>query len=56
VIDGSVSVEKRQKMIDDLKSAPEGAVLSAQITAGGTGLNIQAASVVERKLISCTNE
>ena len=46
VIDGSVSVEKRQGMIDALEQAPDGAVLAAQIMAGGTGLNIQAASVV----------
>lgn len=46
VIDGSISSEERQKMIDELKTAKEGSALVAQIQAGGVGLNIQAASVV----------
>lgn len=45
-ISGKVSPKDRQKMVDDLGSAPAGAVLLSQITAGGVGLNIQAASVV----------
>ncbi len=43
---GSVQAAKRQKLIDDFKQARGGAVLLAQIEAGGVGLNIQAASVV----------
>lgn len=45
-ISGKVSPKDRQQMVDDLGSAPAGAVLLSQITAGGVGLNIQAASVV----------
>lgn len=43
---GSVPAVKRQTMIDDFSAAQGGAVLVAQIQAGGVGLNIQAASVV----------
>ncbi|MFF1465253.1 DEAD/DEAH box helicase [Streptomyces sp. NPDC058330] len=43
---GSVSAAKRQSMVDEFSQAPHGAVLVAQIVAGGVGLNIQAASVV----------
>lgn len=43
---GSVSAAKRQSMVDEFSHAPHGAVLVAQIVAGGVGLNIQAASVV----------
>ena len=46
IIDGSTSPESRQKSVDALNAAPGGSVLVAQIVAGGTGLNIQAASVV----------
>ena len=45
-VDGSVSPAARQDMVDDLAAAEDSAVLLAQITAGGTGLNIQSASVV----------
>lgn len=45
-INGSVSPAKRQKIIDGFDKAPAGQVLVAQIVAGGTGLNIQSASVV----------
>lgn len=45
-INGSVPSAKRQEIIDAFTAAPEGAVLMCQISAGGTGLNIQAASVV----------
>lgn len=45
-INGSVSSAKRQQIVDEFSAAPDGAVLVCQITAGGTGLNIQAASVV----------
>ncbi|MBR4749900.1 MAG: DEAD/DEAH box helicase [Abditibacteriota bacterium] len=45
-ITGSLPPQKRQAIIDDFEKAPAGTVLPAQIQAGGTGLNIQAASVV----------
>lgn len=43
---GSVAPVQRQTMIDQFSAAGHGAVLVAQIVAGGVGLNIQAASVV----------
>lgn len=43
---GAVPAASRQTMIDDFSAAQHGAVLVAQISAGGVGLNIQAASVV----------
>lgn len=43
---GAVPAAKRQSMVDEFSKAPHGAVLVAQIVAGGVGLNIQAASVV----------
>lgn len=46
VIDGSVSSQRRQEIVDEFDRAPGGTVLAAQIQAGGTGLNIQSASVV----------
>lgn len=46
IINGSVPPQKRQEIIDEFEKAPVGAVLPAQIQAGGTGLNIQSASVV----------
>ena len=46
IINGSVPVERRQEIIDEFEEMPAGSVLLAQIGAGGTGLNIQAASVV----------
>lgn len=45
-INGSVPVSRRQQIIDEFQKAPAGTVLPAQIQAGGTGLNIQCASVV----------
>ena len=45
-ITGSVSPPRRQEIVDEFESAPAGAVLPAQIQSGGTGLNIQSASVV----------
>lgn len=45
-INGSVSVDMRQQIVDEFNKAPAGTVLLAQINTGGTGLNIQAASVV----------
>ncbi|XCB30772.1 C-terminal helicase domain-containing protein [Arcanobacterium hippocoleae] len=43
---GSASPDQRQAMVDKLTAADPGAVLLAQIGAGGVGLNIQAANVV----------
>lgn len=45
-INGSISPNRRQEIIDEFDRAPAGKVLVAQIVAGGTGLNIQSASVV----------
>ena len=45
-ITGSIPVAERQRIIDQFTDAPGGAVLICQIQAGGTGLNLQAASVV----------
>ena len=45
-INGSVPPSKRQEIIDKFSKAEAGSVLAAQIQAGGTGLNIQCASVV----------
>ena len=46
VINGSVPPAGRQEIIDEFDKAPAGSVLAAQIQSGGTGLNIQTASVV----------
>jgi SNF2 family DNA or RNA helicase len=43
---GAVPAAERQSLIDRFSQAGHGAVLVAQITAGGVGLNIQSASVV----------
>lgn len=45
-ITGSVSPARRQEIIDEFDNAPAGSALAAQIQSGGTGLNIQSASVV----------
>lgn len=45
-ITGQVNVQRRQQIIDEFNNAPAGKVLLAQILSGGTGLNIQSASVV----------
>lgn len=45
-INGSVAPQRRQEIIDEFDKAPAGTVLAAQIQSGGTGLNIQSASVV----------
>ena len=45
-INGSVTPQRRQEIIDEFNKAPAGTVLVAQIQSGGTGLNIQSASVV----------
>lgn len=46
VITGAVPPARRQEILDEFDRAESGAVLVCQIQAGGTGLNIQAASVV----------
>lgn len=45
-ITGDVNPAKRQEIIDEYSDYEGGAVLTAQIQAGGTGLNIQAASII----------
>ncbi|MBQ3416547.1 MAG: DEAD/DEAH box helicase family protein [Ruminococcus sp.] len=45
-ITGSVSPARRQEIIDEFDKAEAGSALTAQIQSGGTGLNIQSASVV----------
>lgn len=45
-VTGSMLPAKRQEIIDRFSAAPAGSVLVCQIQAGGTGLNIQSASVV----------
>lgn len=45
-ITGAVPPQRRQEIIDRFDAAPAGSVLLGQIQAGGTGLNIQSASVV----------
>lgn len=46
VITGDIPSERRQKLVDSLNESEAGAVLAAQIEAGGVGLNIQSASIV----------
>lgn len=46
VINGSVPPAKRQEVVESFDSAKAGSVLVAQIQSGGTGMNIQSASVV----------
>lgn len=43
---GGVPADERQREVDRFTVAPPGAVLVAQVDAGGVGLNIQAANVV----------
>ena len=45
-INGSINPQRRQEIIDQFDKSHAGSVLAAQIQAGGTGLNIQSASVV----------
>jgi len=45
-LNGSVAAGARQQLVDEFSAAEGGAALLAQITTGGVGLNIQAASVV----------
>ena len=46
VITGSIPPDKRQSIVDKFTKATDGSVLVSQIQAGGTGLNIQTASIV----------
>lgn len=46
IISGDISPARRQEIVDEFNSAEPGAVLVSQVQAGGTGLNIQCASVV----------
>ena len=46
IISGDISPAVRQQIVDGFNAAEPGAVLVSQVQAGGTGLNIQAASVV----------
>lgn len=45
-ITGSISPQRRQEIIDKFTKAENGTVLISQVQAGGTGLNIQSASVI----------
>lgn len=45
-ITGDVPNHRRQDIIDEFTKAKPGSVLVSQITAGGVGLNIQAANIV----------
>lgn len=45
-ITGAVTPQRRQEIIDGFDKAGPGTILPAQIVSGGTGLNIQSASVV----------
>lgn len=46
LINGSVPPARRQEIVEEFDSAEPGSVLVAQIQSGGTGMNIQCASVV----------
>ena len=46
IISGDISPARRQEIVDTFNGAASGAVLVSQVQAGGTGLNIQAASVI----------
>ncbi len=45
-IHGAVPPARRQEILDEFDRAPAGTVLVSQIQSGGTGLNIQSASVI----------
>ncbi|MBR6649877.1 MAG: DEAD/DEAH box helicase family protein [Clostridia bacterium] len=45
-ITGAISPQRRQEIVDEFSKADDGAVLLSQVQAGGTGLNIQSASVI----------
>ncbi|MBE6730256.1 MAG: DEAD/DEAH box helicase [Ruminococcaceae bacterium] len=46
IISGDIPPERRQEIVDEFNKADPGAILVSQVQAGGTGLNIQAASVI----------
>ncbi|MBP3322785.1 MAG: DEAD/DEAH box helicase [Clostridia bacterium] len=46
IISGDIPPERRQEIVDEFNKAEPGAILVSQVQAGGTGLNIQAASVI----------
>ena len=43
---GEIKPERRQEIVEEFTAAPEGSVLVSQLGTGGTGLNIQTASVI----------
>lgn len=45
-VTGDIDPARRQEIVDEFTAADDGAVLVSQVTAGGTGLNIQSASVI----------
>ena len=45
-ISGDISPQRRQEIVDAFGKAEDGTVLVSQVQAGGTGLNIQSASVI----------
>ena len=45
-ITGDIAPQRRQEIVDQFAAAEDGAVLVSQVQAGGTGLNIQSASVI----------
>ncbi|WP_051212927.1 DEAD/DEAH box helicase [Butyrivibrio fibrisolvens] len=45
-ISGSTSIADRQAIVDEFTNSKAGSILVSQVLAGGTGLNIQTASVV----------
>ena len=45
IISGYTAISERQELIDRFTEAPDGSILVCQVQAGGTGLNIQAASI-----------
>ena len=46
IISGDISPAERQDIVDSFNKAEHGKVLVSQVQAGGTGLNVQAASVI----------
>lgn len=46
LINGSVAPARRQEIVEEFDSSPAGSVLVSQVQSGGTGMNIQSASVV----------
>ena len=45
IISGDTEVSERQRLVDRFTEAPDGSILVCQVQAGGTGLNIQTASI-----------